>query len=88
MATNDPNFQSFFPCLPDYMSWEDWNGELAIYYGQKNIEFSPEETWKDGAMNIVLSETFGTYPVPNPDTYSTWQEWAMEFTTIINGPSR
>jgi hypothetical protein len=35
-----------------------------------------------------LSETFGTYPVPSPDTYTTWQEWAREFTTIINGPSR
>ena len=88
MATNDPNFQSFFPCLPNYMSWEDWNGNLAIYYGQKNIEFSPEEDWRYGAMNIVQSETFGRYPVPNPDTYETWQDWALEFTAIINGPSR
>ena len=81
------NFQQFFPCLPDYMTWEDWNGNLAIYYGQKNIEFSPEEDWKYGAMNIVLSETFGTYPVPSPNTYETWQDWAKDFTEIINGPS-
>jgi hypothetical protein len=83
-----PNFQQFFPCLPDYMSWEEWTGNVIIYYGQKNIEFSPEENWKDGAMNIVLSETFGSYPVPNPNTYEAWQDWAMAFTEIVNGPSR
>jgi len=83
-----PNFQQFFPCLPDYMTWEEWNGNLYIYYGQKNLVLSPEENWKDGAMNIVLSETFGTYPAPNPDVYDNWQDWAREFTTIINGVSR
>jgi hypothetical protein len=85
---NAPNFQQFFPCLPDYMTWEEWTGNVVIYYGQKNIEFTSEESWKDGAMNIVLSETFGTYPVPNPDTFENWQDWAMAFTQSINGPSR
>jgi hypothetical protein len=28
------------------------------------------------------------YPVPLPDTFDTWQDWAKEFTEIINGPSR
>jgi len=70
------------------MTWEDWNGNVAMYYGQKNIEFASEENWRDGAMNIVQSETFGTYPVPSPNTYETWQEWAFEFANIINGPSR
>ena len=81
------NFQQFFPCVPDYMDWENWNGNLAIFYGQKNIEFSTEENWRYGAMNIVQSETFGIYPVPLPDTFETWQDWAREFTEIINGPS-
>ena len=82
------NFQQFFPCLPDYMDWEAWNGNLAIYYGQKNIKFADEENWKEGAYDILKSQTFNTYPVPLPDTYETWQEWANEFTTVINGPSR
>ena len=81
-------FQQFFPCLPEYMSWEDWNGNLAIYYGQKNIMLTAEEQWQEGAMNIVNSEAFGVYPVPNPSTYDTWQDWAREFTEMINGPSR
>ena len=82
---SSPQFQTFFPCLPDYMSWEDWNGNLAIYYGQRNIEFAPEENWQAGAMNIVQSVVFSRYPVPVPDTYETWQDWANEFTEIVNG---
>jgi len=83
-----PNqFQQFFPFVPEYMDWEDWNGNLAIYYGQRNIQFSPEEDWKTGAENIVQSPVFGRYPVPDPSTFETWQDWAREFTTIINGPS-
>jgi hypothetical protein len=85
---SDLRFQKFFPVLPDYMSWDDWNGNLAIYYGQKNIKFSPEENWREGAMNIVNLESFSSYPVPNPDLYGTWQDWAREFTLIINGPTR
>ena len=83
-----PQFQNNFPCVPDYMSWEDWNGNLAIYYGQRNIEFAPEESWRDGAMNIVQSPIFNRYPVPTPDTFETWQDWAREFTLIINGVGR
>jgi hypothetical protein len=82
------SFQQFFPCLPDYMTWDDWNGNLAIYYGQKNIEFASEENWQEGAFNILNSEAFAVYPIPDPSTYGTWQDWAREFTEIINGPSR
>ena len=88
MSVLDPAFQQSFPFSPDYMSWEDWTGNVVLYYGQKNIEFSPEDNWQQGAMNIVQSETFGTYPVPSPFTYDSWQDWAREFTEIINGASR
>jgi hypothetical protein len=51
------NFQGFFPCVPDYMTWDDWNGNLAIYYGQKNIKFANEENWREGAYDIIKSES-------------------------------
>lgn len=82
--SNTP-IQEFFPILPDYMSWEDWNGNLAIYYGQRNITFVPEEGWRQGAENIVQSPLFSRFPVPDPSTFETWQDWAYEFTNIING---
>lgn len=83
----NPQFQQFFPVLPDYMTWEDWNGNLLIYYGQRNIEVDSELDWRAGAYNIVQSPIFGRYPVPDPSTFETWQDWAREFTEIINGPS-
>ena len=70
------------------MSWEDWNGNLLMYYGQRNIEIASEENWKEGAMNIVQSPVFSRYPVPTPDTYDTWQDWAYEFANIVNGGNR
>jgi hypothetical protein len=84
---SDPKkpFQQFFPCLPTLMEWSDWNGNLAIYYGQTNVMVAPEEQWHAVAHNIVESETFGVYPVPNPSDYETWQEWALDFTETING---
>ena len=42
---------------------------------------------KTGAENIAAMSTFSAFPVPNPDKYETWQEWAKDFTEIINGPS-
>ena len=80
-------FQQFFPCLPDYMDWDTWNGNLLIYYGQRNIQMAPEDNWREGAMNIVQSPVFSRYPVPTPETYETWQDWAREVTTIVNGKS-
>ena len=80
-------FQEFFPCLPDYMSWEDWNGNLIIYYGQETIPYSEELFWQKTAKNIAELPTFAAYPVPDPDRYPDWQTWAKDFTEIINGPS-
>jgi len=81
-------FQEFFPCLPEYMSWEDWNGNLIIYYGQETIPYSEELFWQITAKNIAELPTFAAYPVPDPDRYPDWQTWTKDFTEIINGPSQ
>lgn len=81
-------FQQFFPCVPDYMSWEDWNGNLIIYYGQETVPYSEELSWQDTAKTIVELPTFAVFPVPDPGEYADWQTWAKDFTEIINGPSR
>jgi hypothetical protein len=80
-------FQQFFPFLPDYSTWDDWVGNVIIFYGQHDIMTTPEEHWQEGAQHIAQSETFGAYPVPSPLTYDNWQDWAREFTEIINGKS-
>lgn len=79
--------QKFFPIIPEYMTWEDFNGNLAIYYGREPIMFAPEENWRAGAQNIAAMSTFEAYPVPAHDAFENWQDWAKAFTEIINGPS-
>jgi hypothetical protein len=80
--------QSFFPCGPDFMSWEDWNGNLVMFYGEEPIPALPEIDWKIVASNVAQLPTFLSYPVPDPALYENWQDWAYEFTEIINGPTQ
>ena len=80
-------FQQFFPFIPTNMSWEDWNGNLAIYYSQELIPYNTEENWLETARNVAQLPTFSVYPVPDPTLFANWQDWAKEFTLIINGPS-
>lgn len=80
--------EAFFPISPDYMSWEDWNGNFIIYYGQEPIGTSSEEEWKVVANQIAELQTFSAYPIPDPDIFDNWQDWAKEVSVSINGPSR
>jgi hypothetical protein len=82
---NKLSVQQFFPVSPEYLSWEDWNGEFIVYYGQENIPHNSEEDWQKTANTIASSPTFSAYPVPTAQGFETWQEWAKEVTTIING---
>ena len=79
--------QSFFPFTPNFMNWEEWNGNLVMFYGEEPIPALPEEDWKQVANDVVQLPTFLSYPVPDPQLYENWEDWAFEFTEIINGPS-
>jgi hypothetical protein len=79
--------ERFFPFLPNHSTWEDWNGNLIMWYGQEPIPANSELNWKETARSVSQLITFQPYPVPNPEDFGTWQEWALEFTQIINGPS-
>ena len=85
MATPVSKFQKFFPFVPQYSSWEDFNGNLILYYGQELIAYSPEDAWRNTANGLAETATFSSYPLPNPEIYNTWQEWAAEFVLIVNG---
>lgn len=84
---SDLSLQRHFPFLPDYMSWEDWNGNLAIYFGQLNIPFTDETDWQTTAKVIAGDTAMSSFPVPHPDGYADWQQWAKDFTEIVNGQS-
>ena len=49
--------------------------------------YSTEDNWKLVAKNISQLTTFESYPVPDPEAFDTWQEWASSLSFILNGPS-
>jgi hypothetical protein len=82
------SIQEFFPFVPQYISWEDWNGNLIHFFSEEPIEYHKEKQWRQTAKSVANLPTFSVYPVPDPDNFQEWQDWALEFTQIINGPSR
>jgi hypothetical protein len=80
--------QQYFPGNPEYSTWENWNGTLLHYYGEEPIPMLPEAEWKTVALNVGQLATFINYPIPSPDLFETWQDWANAFSEIINGPTR
>jgi hypothetical protein len=82
------NSIQFFPFGPDYSSWEDWNGNLLVFYSQEPIPHLEESEWKSVAKSLAQTATFANYPVPDPEGFENWQDWAYNFTQVINGPSR
>lgn len=87
MSVLNPGFQQSFPYSPDYMSWEDWNGNFILWYGQETVPYHTEDDWQTAAAQIMMLPIFSNYPVPDPKTYDNWQNWAKEFRLIINGES-
>ena len=77
--------QQFFPFVPSGMDWEGWNGNLVMYYSEEPIPYNAEADWRITAKNVSQLPTFEVYPVPDPDLFQNWQDWAYEFTLIING---
>lgn len=78
----------YFPFVPEYLSWEEWNGNLIMYFGEDPIPYMNEANWKTVAANVTQLPDFEVFPIPSPDTYSDWRDWAKEFALIINGPQQ
>jgi len=81
------SIQTFFPINPEYMSWEDWNGNFLHYFSEEPIMYDTEDNWKLVAKNISQLTTFESYPVPDPEAFETWQDWASALSFILNGPT-
>lgn len=75
------------PFLPDYNTWEDWNGNLLHYFDDQQFPYLPETQWRDVANAVAANAAFQKFQVPLPDTFSTWQQWANTFITSVNGAS-
>jgi len=76
------------PLVADAMTFEEWNGNFILLYGQEPIGFGTEDEWQDIASHIVSLPTFAAYPIDKPENFETWQDWANQLTLAINGPTR
>lgn len=79
--------QDFFPFSPEYSTWEDYNGNLAIFFASEPIGINPEENWRATVADMVNLPIFMNYPIPDPNGYENWQDWANNFSQVLNGPS-
>lgn len=80
-----PSIQPFFVFSPDFMSWEDWNGNLLIYYSELAFPYNTEENWRETALAIASNPAMAAYPAPSPEQYEDWHTWAKDLTEIVNG---
>lgn len=78
----------FFPFIPDYMSWDDWNGNLVMFFQEEPIPINDEMAWKNTAASLSALPTFQSYPIPDADLFDSWQEWADALAVSLNGPTQ
>jgi hypothetical protein len=71
--------------LPQYSTWEDWNGNLLHYFGEQQFPFLPEDQWREVAYAVNFNPAFDKYSIPNPEVFETWQEWADLLISSVNG---
>lgn len=74
--------------IPEYMSWDDWNGNVLHYFSEEPMPVVSEENWQELANALSSYATFNNYAVPNPYTYENWQLWARDFIESVNGPTQ
>lgn len=72
--------------LPDFSTWEQWNGNLILYFGDQQFPYVTEENWKQVASSMMTNSIFSQFNVPAPDQFDTWQGWAKAATQAVNGP--
>ena len=76
---------SFFPFSSQYITWEEWNGNLIHYFSEEPIPHNVEQDWKLTAEAVVQLPNFSPYALPDPELFPTWQEWADGFSQTLNG---
>ena len=80
-------YQQSFPFSSQFTTFGDWNGNLLLWFGEQPIPYNTEERWKETASTVAELPFFEVYPIPYPDTFEKWQDWADEVALLINGKS-
>jgi len=73
--------------LPQFATWDDWNGDLLHYYGEEPIPVVKEDDWREVAFCLINLPTFVNFAIPGPGEFDHWQEWVRELIVAVNGPT-
>lgn len=71
--------------LPDYTTWDDWNGNLIHYFSEQQFPKVLEPQWREVASAIAANPTFDKYVIPDNTAFPTWQDWARAMIISVNG---
>lgn len=71
--------------LPDFCSWDEWNGQLVHYFSEQQFPVLPEKQWTEVALAVTNNPVFDRYSIPDPGGYTIWQEWANALIFSVNG---
>lgn len=71
--------------LPNYSTWDEWNGQLVHFFGEQQFPVLPEERWQEVANSVTVNPVFDRYGIPDAYGFSSWQEWALCLTFAVNG---
>jgi hypothetical protein len=71
--------------LPDYCTWDDWNGQLVHYFGEQQFPILPEAQWQEVAQAVTVNAVFDRYGIPDPGGFTNWQDWALSLIESVNG---
>jgi hypothetical protein len=69
---------------PRYHTWNGWASLICEQYAAQSLGLPPEEkywrVWADAVKGIDL---FARNGIPSPDIYEHWQDWAAQFSSIM-----
>jgi hypothetical protein len=71
--------------LPNYATWDEWNGQLVHYFGEQTFSVLPETQWKEVAQSVADNPVFDKYSIPDPEAFVNWQDWALSLILSVNG---
>jgi len=71
--------------LPDYSTWDDWNGQLVHYYGEQQFPVLPEDQWREVAKAVTVNPVFDKFAIADPENFINWQDWALSLIQNVNG---
>ena len=71
--------------LPEFNTWEEWNGQLVHYFGEQQFPILPEEFWRQVAQAVTVNPVFDKHAIPDPGGFLNWQDWALSMTMVVNG---